>query len=67
MVVAGGAGVGVDVRGPGAFVPAVIGEGSNGPSEAFVAGPAEMHGLVFAGLFGDRGDAGEAATASGWS
>src|SRR5512135_3938803 len=49
----------VDLGGPGAGVPAVVGEGGDGGAEALVAGPPEVHGAVFAGLVGDRGEAGE--------
>src|SRR3954471_6085712 len=54
VVVAAGAGVGVDLGGPGAVVSAVVGEGRDGLAETLVAGPAEMHGVVLAGLVGDR-------------
>src|SRR5204862_8038620 len=59
VVFAAGAGVVVDLRGPGAGVAAVVGEGVDGGAEALVAGPAEIHGAVFTGLAGDRGDPGE--------
>src|SRR4051795_2604848 len=59
VVVAAGAGVGVDLGGPGAVVSAVVGEGRDGLAETLVAGPAEMHGVVLAGLVGDRGLPGE--------
>src|SRR3954449_2507000 len=49
VVVAAGAGVGVDLGGPGAVVSAVVGEGRDGLAETLVAGPAEMHGVVLAG------------------
>ncbi len=59
VVLAGGAGVVVDLRGPGAGVAAVIGVDGDGSPESLVAGPAEVHGAVLAGLAGDGGDAGE--------
>src|SRR4051812_6974241 len=59
VVVAAGAGVGVDLGGPGAGVSAVVGEGRDRLAEALVAGPAEVHGVVFAGFVGDRGLSGE--------
>src|SRR5579875_2523801 len=59
MVVATSAGSGVDVCGPRALVAAVVGEGGQCPAEAFVAGPAEMHGLLFAGGFSHRCRSGE--------
>src|SRR6476469_3624143 len=49
----------VDVGGPGAFVATVVGEHGHRLTESFVAGPTEMHGTVFSGCFGDRGQAGE--------
>src|SRR5450756_669045 len=52
VVVSAGAGLGVDVGGPGAFVAAVVGEGGQGSSEPFVAGPAEVHGVLLARGFG---------------
>jgi hypothetical protein len=52
MVVAAGAGVGVNLRGPGAVVAAVVGERGQCDAEAFVAGPAEQDGPVFAGFLG---------------
>src|SRR5882757_5665187 len=59
VVVAAGTGFGVDLRGPGAGVAAVVGERGDGDAEAFVAGPPEVDGSVFAGLLGHGGDAGE--------
>src|SRR4051794_3119637 len=59
VIESAGAGVGVDLRGPGAGVAAVVGERGDRDPEAFVAGPAEVHGPVFAGLLGDRGGAGQ--------
>src|SRR5580658_10443767 len=59
VVFAGGAGAVVDVSGPRAGVPAVVGEGGERGAESGVAGPAEADGAVLAGLFGDRGEAGE--------
>src|SRR5207245_534841 len=59
VVLAAGAGVAVDLRGPWAGVPAVIGKGGHRDAEALVAGPAELHGAVLAGLAGDGGAAGE--------
>src|SRR3984885_15948550 len=59
VVLAAGAGVGVDLGGPGAGVPAVIGEGGDRDAEALVAGPAEVHVPVLARLAGGGGDAGE--------
>src|SRR5512144_2761214 len=56
VVVAAVAGPLVDLGGPGAGVPAVVGEGGDGGAEALVAGPPEVHGAVFAGLAGDRGE-----------
>src|SRR4051794_17242106 len=58
MVVAAGDRVSVELRRPGAFVPAVIGEASNRFAESFVASPPEMHGPVLPGRFRDRADAG---------
>src|SRR5881628_477597 len=58
VVVPAGAGVGVDLRGPGRGVPAVVGEGGQCPAQALVAGPAEVDGLVLAGGGGDGADAG---------
>src|SRR2546430_7960289 len=49
VVMAAGAGVGVDLGGPGAGVAAVVGEGGDGEAGAFVAGPPEVHGAVVAG------------------
>ena len=49
----------VDLGGPGAGVSAVVGEGGHGDAEAFVAGPPEVHGPVFAGRLGDRADPGQ--------
>src|SRR5487761_650497 len=57
VVFAAGAGVVVDLGGPGAGVPAVVGEGGDRLAEALVAGPAEVDGTVLAGFLGDRGDA----------
>src|SRR5258705_10442722 len=59
MVVATGAGFGVDLRGPRAGVAAVVRECGDGDAEAFVAGPAEVDGPGVAGLLRDAGDAGE--------
>src|SRR5215204_7587987 len=59
MVLAAGAGVGVDACGPGAFVAAVVGEGGDRLSEALVAGPAKVHRPVLAGLLRDRTGAGQ--------
>src|SRR4030095_765746 len=59
MIMPAGAGVGVDAGGPWADVAAVVGEGGDRDAEAFVAGPAEVHGSVLAGLFGHRCDPGE--------
>src|SRR5437588_12285901 len=59
VVFAGGAGVVVDRGGPGAGVSAVVSEGGHGLTESFVAGPAEVHGFVFAGGFGDWCASGE--------
>ena len=59
MVVAAGAGLGVDLGGPRTGVAAVVGERGDRDAEAFVAGPAEVHGSVFAGFLGHGGDAGE--------
>jgi hypothetical protein len=59
VVFAGCACLVVDVCCPGAFVSAVVGEGGHGLAESFVAGPSEMHRLVFARGFGDRCAAGE--------
>ena len=59
VVLAAGAGVCVDFRGPGAGVAAVVGEGGHRGAEALVAGPAELHAPVLAGLAGDRRAAGE--------
>src|SRR5438105_4660274 len=50
VVLAASAGVCVDFRGPGAGVAAVVGEGGHRDAEALVAGPAELHGAVLAGL-----------------
>src|SRR5580693_5514736 len=59
MVFACGAGVIIDFRGPGAGVPAVVGEGGHRLAEPLVAGPAEVHGAVLAGLLRHGGAAGE--------
>src|ERR1017187_9129897 len=59
MVLAAGAGIVADLRGPGAGVPAVVGEGGDRDAEPLVAGPAEVDGAVLAGLAGDRRAAGE--------
>jgi hypothetical protein len=59
VVLAVGAGVVVDLRGPGAGVSAVVGEGSDRLAEPLAARPAEMHGPVLAGFLGDRGAVGE--------
>src|SRR4051794_41789787 len=45
-------------RGPGVPVAGAVGEPADVVSEAFVAGPAEADGAVFAGLFGHGGLAG---------
>src|SRR5690242_21639991 len=44
VVLAAGAGVVVDLGGPGAGVPAVVGEDGDRPAESLVAGPAEVDG-----------------------
>src|ERR1700760_1365787 len=49
VVFAAGAGVVVNLGGPGAGVAAVAGEGGHSLAEALVAGPAEVHGAVLAG------------------
>ena len=54
VVFAGCAGSGVDVGGPRAFVSTVVSKGRDSDTESFVAGPPEVHGLVFAGRLGDR-------------
>src|SRR5487761_834593 len=59
VVLAAGAGVVVDLRGPGAGVPAVVGEGGDRGAESLVAGPAEVHGAVVAGFLGAGRAAGE--------
>src|SRR3974377_732832 len=59
VVLAPGAGVGVDLGGPGAGVPAVVGEGGDRLAEPLVAGPAELHAAVVAGVPGHRGAPGE--------
>jgi hypothetical protein len=56
VVLASAAGVVVDAGGPRAWVAAVVGEGDDRVAESFVAGPAELHRAVLAGLAGDRGD-----------
>ena len=48
----------VDVVGPGVPVAGAVGEDGEVVAQAFVAGPAEADGAVFAGLFGDGGLAG---------
>ena len=65
VVLAAGAGVAVDLGGPGAGVQAVIGEGRDSDAEPLVAGPAEVHVPVLARLAGDRGDAGEGGNGVG--
>jgi len=61
VVLAGGAGVLVDLGGPGAGMPAVVGEGGDRLAESVVARPAEVHGPVRAGFlspnFRDLGQA----------
>src|SRR5439155_20986545 len=59
VVVASGAGASVDVGGPGVVVAAAVGEDADGGAEVFVAGPAEAGDLLFAGLDGDWGLAGD--------
>src|SRR5215469_2555693 len=59
VVLAGGAGVAVDLGGPWAGMPAVVGEGRHGLAEPLVAGPAEADGAVLSGLFRDGGDPGQ--------
>src|ERR1039458_3160701 len=65
MVLAAGAGIVADLRGPGAGVPAVVGEGGDRDTEPLAAGPAEVHGPVLAGLPGDGGAAGEGGDGAG--
>jgi hypothetical protein len=60
VVVAAGAGVLVEVGGPGVGLAAVAGEVANRVAELFVAGPAERDGAAFAGLSGGRGNTGQA-------
>ena len=48
----------VDASSPGMVMPCRVGKARDGVSEAFVAGPAEADGVVFAGLFGHGGLAG---------
>src|SRR5713101_813997 len=45
----------VDVGGPGTGVAGVVGEGRHRPTEPFVAGPAELNGVMFPGFLGDGG------------
>src|ERR1051326_1181313 len=59
VVLAAGAGVVVDLGGPGAGVPAVVGEYGDRGAEPFVAGPAEVPGAVLARFLGDWRAAGE--------
>src|ERR1700749_329633 len=65
VVLAAGAGVAVNLGGPGAGVPAVVGEGGDRDPEALVAGPAEVDAAVLAGFLGDRGDSGEGSDGVG--
>ena len=51
VVQASGAGIGVDLGGPRAFVAAVVGERGDRDPEAFVAGPAEVHGAAREGCY----------------
>ena len=52
VVQAAGAGIGVHLGRPGAVMAAVVGERGDRHPETLVAGPAEVHGTVFAGLLG---------------
>src|ERR1700722_14660446 len=65
VVLAAGSGLVVDVGGPGAGVPAVVSEDRHGAAEPLVAGPAEVHGTVLAGLLGHGGDARQGGDAVG--
>jgi hypothetical protein len=59
VVVSARAGSVVDVGCPSALVSAVVSEGGQCSAEAFVACPAEVHGVLFAGRFGDGSDPGQ--------
>src|SRR6266498_1551656 len=59
VVAAAGAGVGVDLGRPRRGVPGVVRERGDRLAEALVARPAEVDGVVLAGLLGDRHGAGE--------
>src|SRR5579875_715271 len=59
MVLASSAGVIVDLGGPGAGMPAVVGEGGHRSPEPLVAGPAEADGTMLARFPGHRGHPGE--------
>src|ERR1019366_6841907 len=65
VVLAAGAGIVADLRGPGAGVPAVVGEGGDRDTEPLAAGPAEVHGPVVAGLPGGGGADGEGGDGAG--
>ena len=65
VVVAAGAGLVVEVGGPGVGVAGVGGEVGDGVAELFVAGPAEADGFVFAGLAGRGCGAGQAGESFG--
>src|SRR5437762_13507813 len=52
VILAAGAGICVDLGGPGAGVAAVVGERGHCLAEALIAGPAEGHVAVLAGLPG---------------
>src|SRR3954454_4014626 len=60
VVFAAGDGLVVEVRGPGVCFAGVGGEVADGVAELFVDRPAERDDLVFAGLAGGGGDAGQA-------
>ena len=65
VVVASGAGLAVEVGGPGVGAAGVAGEVGDGVAELFVAGPAEADRAGLAGLAGGGGDAGEAGQCFG--
>ena len=59
MVLVGCTGAAVDLGGPSTAVPTVVGESGQGDAQPLVASPPEMHRLLFAGVLGDRYQAGE--------
>src|SRR5882724_9117339 len=58
MITAAATSFRVDVRGPGTGVTGVVGQAGERGAQAMVAGPAEGDSSAFAGLIGQRSDAG---------